>query len=206
MEFFPVFCCFGSAQIEGFEAGGVGEFAGFCFFSADRIYGAGATGPVISIQEAYAGRVEGIFVIYESFAQEPYRIIRLDKTGEEIGGGNQAIRCYFLPVAVGVFIQAHVKLFAFCIDNSSQAGNFYVFVADIRRCVDSEDVHSVCGNNFCAGRKGHHLCHCNGDSQAGEAAGTRGDIDMSDFFNLSVDALQEGAGRGKKLRTVRHQT
>ncbi len=51
----------------------------------------------------------------------------------------------------------------------------------------------------------HCFCQGDSDSQACEAAGADGNVDMLDVFRFSVESGQKGSDGRKKLGTVSHR-
>jgi len=76
-----------------------------------------------------------------------------------------------------------------------------VFCGDIGgdyiQCIDCDDFYGAC--------QMHCFCHRYGYSQACEAAGADGDINVVDLFRLLGRVFEQGRDGGKELGTVSHR-
>ena len=77
-----------------------------------------------------------------------------------------------------------------------------VFFVYIVVCIGGDYVECIDGDDFCGVCQVHCLCKGHGDSQACEAAGPYGDVDLLDLAGLSAKAVQNITDGWKNLRTV----
>jgi len=90
----------------------------------------------------------------------------------------------------GALVNGDVELASFGVEDDGEFADIGILLFDIISCVGRNYIQSVDRDDFCSVRKVHHFCRSYGDSQAREAAGTDGNINMLDVFWFSVELGQ----------------
>ena len=93
--------------------------------------------------------------------------------------------------AFGVaLVNGDVELASFGIENCGEFANVGVFCLYKIGCIGGNNVQCVDRDELCGVCQVHYFCQSNGYSQASEASGADGNINMLDVFWFSVELGQ----------------
>ena len=108
-------------------------------------------------------------------------------------------------MAVLILVCCDEELASLCVEDSGDFSEFGVFALFyIVGCISGNYIQSVDGDDFCGVCEVHCFCEGYSYSQAGEAAGADGYINMLDFSWFSAEAVQQVVNSGEDLCTVPH--